>query len=67
MTKRDYALANPELIKRVTAAFTDFGKAVAETPAQVKATIARVFPSLEEKTLDLIFRDLTPKALWFVR
>ena len=55
MATRDFATANPDVINRVTAAFTDLGKAVVERPQEVKAAIARLFPALDPKTLDLVF------------
>jgi ABC-type nitrate/sulfonate/bicarbonate transport system substrate-binding protein len=55
ITKRDFAVANPDLMQRTTAVFYDFAKAVNERPADVKAAIAKVFPGLDAKTMDLLF------------
>jgi ABC-type nitrate/sulfonate/bicarbonate transport system substrate-binding protein len=52
---RDYADAHPDLIKRVQAVFTDFAHAVDERPADVKAAIAKIYPNLDAKTIDLFF------------
>ncbi len=52
---RDHAEANPDLVKRVAAVFADFAKAIEERPAEVKATIAKLYPDIDAPTLDLIF------------
>jgi ABC-type nitrate/sulfonate/bicarbonate transport system substrate-binding protein len=54
MTTRSYAAANPDVMKRVVAAFADFGRAATDRPADVKAAIARLSPDVEARTLDLI-------------
>ena len=55
VTTRDYAVANPEIVKSVVAALGDFGKAAVERPADVKAAVAKLFPTVDSKTLDLLF------------
>jgi ABC-type nitrate/sulfonate/bicarbonate transport system substrate-binding protein len=54
-TMRDFAEANPDLVKRAVAAFIDFGKAVVERPAVVKAALVRLYPDLDAATLDVLF------------
>jgi ABC-type nitrate/sulfonate/bicarbonate transport system substrate-binding protein len=54
-TTREFADANPNLVKKVSAVFDDLSTAVAERPADVKAAIATLFPELEASTLDLVF------------
>ena len=44
---RDFAEANPDLIKTVAAVFDDLAKAVDERPAEVKAAVARLYPDLD--------------------
>ena len=43
--KTDFAIANPDLVKKITAVFTDFAQAAAERPAQVKAAIKNSGPT----------------------
>jgi ABC-type nitrate/sulfonate/bicarbonate transport system substrate-binding protein len=60
MVKRDFAAANPDLMKRVTSVFTDFWKVVEERPLDVKAAIAKIWPDLDTKTIDLVFETEAP-------
>jgi ABC-type nitrate/sulfonate/bicarbonate transport system substrate-binding protein len=55
MVMRDFAESNPDVIRRLVASFADFSKAVAERPADVKATISRLYPDLDPPTLDLFY------------
>lgn len=52
---RDFAEANPALIKSCVGVLADFAKAIDERPADVKAAILKIFPDLDAKTLDLVF------------
>ena len=52
---RDYAEANPDVIRRVAAAFAEGTRAVSERPADVKAIIARLYPDLDAATLELLY------------
>ena len=52
---RDYADANPEVVKSVIAVVAELRKVIAERPAEVKAAIARLYPELNPATLDLIY------------
>jgi ABC-type nitrate/sulfonate/bicarbonate transport system substrate-binding protein len=54
-TLRDFAEANPDLIREMRAVFAEFAQAVDERPGDVKDAIARLFPNLDGPTLDLIF------------
>jgi len=52
---RDFAETNPDLVKRLAAVFTDFSKAIAERPAEVKAAVGRLYPDLTPDALELLF------------
>ena len=54
-TMRDYAEANPDIIRRVAAAFAEGARAVTERPAEVKAIVAKLYPDLDAATLDLLY------------
>ena len=58
---KEYAAANPEVARKVAAVFDDFVKAFADRPNDVKAAIAKLFPEMDAKTLDLVF-SLESKA-----
>jgi ABC-type nitrate/sulfonate/bicarbonate transport system substrate-binding protein len=51
---RSQADANPALVKRLADVFADLGKAIEERPADVKAAVAKLYPSLDAATLDLL-------------
>ena len=59
---RDFADANPALVKGVKAAFADLTKALDERPADVKAVVGKLYPALEPATLDLLFE--AESAAW---
>ncbi len=59
---REVAEANPELMKRLATVNDDLAKAIDERPAEVKAAIARAYPDLDAKTLDLLFTS--ESAAW---
>ena len=59
-TMRDYAAANPELIRKLASVFDDLGKAVDEQPATVKAAIAKSYPELDSESVDLLFETEAP-------
>lgn len=50
-----FAEANRDLVKTVVAALDDFVKALDERPADVKAAIAKLYPDIDARTLDLLF------------
>jgi ABC-type nitrate/sulfonate/bicarbonate transport system substrate-binding protein len=53
--KRDYAVAHRDVVAKLNRVFAELSEATAERPAEVRAALGRVFPSLDAKTLDLIF------------
>ena len=55
-TRADFARTHVDLVNRVRAVFTDFARAVVERPGEVKAAVAKLFPDLDPKTLDLLFK-----------
>jgi ABC-type nitrate/sulfonate/bicarbonate transport system substrate-binding protein len=57
---RDYAEANPDLMKRLVAVFDDLTDALNQRPADVKAAVARLYPELDAQTLDLLFANESP-------
>lgn len=58
-TSREVAEAEPELIERIAAVYVDLGTAVAERPDEVKAAIAKLYPTLDPPTIDLLFDSET--------
>lgn len=56
-TTRSYAQAHPDVIQKVSAVFRDFWKAVDERPADIKAAIAKLYPDLDSRTVDLVFEN----------
>ena len=54
-TRADVAKAEPDFVRRVAAVFVDLGRAVQERPADVKAAIAKLYPSFDANTIDLLF------------
>ena len=65
LVMRDYADANPDVIRRLRASYGDFAATVSQRPQEVKATIARLFPDLDAPTLDLFFES--ESAAWSFR
>jgi ABC-type nitrate/sulfonate/bicarbonate transport system substrate-binding protein len=66
-TLRSSAQANPAQMKRLAEVFVDLGRAIDERPAEVKAAVARLYPTLDAPTLDLLFgaeaRNWKPRPL----
>jgi ABC-type nitrate/sulfonate/bicarbonate transport system substrate-binding protein len=54
-TRRDFAIANKDLVSRMAAVYADLAKAFLERPSDVKAAIHRLYPDLSPATLDLVF------------
>lgn len=54
-TLRAQLESQPTVVKRLLEVFADLGKAIDERPAQVKAALARLYPTLDAATLDLLF------------
>jgi ABC-type nitrate/sulfonate/bicarbonate transport system substrate-binding protein len=55
MVMRDYAEANPGLMKKLKAVIDEFTKTVDERAADVKAVTAKLFPDVDAPTLELLF------------
>lgn len=60
-TTKALAESDPALVRKVAAVFDDLSAAFTQRPAEVKAAIARLYPELETKTLDLVF-EMEAKA-----
>jgi ABC-type nitrate/sulfonate/bicarbonate transport system substrate-binding protein len=56
-TTQAYAKENPDVIQKVRAALSEFSQAVKERPAEVKATILKIYPTLEPALLDVIYSN----------
>lgn len=52
---RPYAQAHGNLVRRLVAAYADFAQLVRDDPGTVKAVIARLYPDLDRRTLDLFY------------
>jgi ABC-type nitrate/sulfonate/bicarbonate transport system substrate-binding protein len=53
LTMREYAQANPDLIKSINSALTDAGAAVSQRPAEAIAVVAKIFPDLDKRVIEL--------------
>jgi ABC-type nitrate/sulfonate/bicarbonate transport system substrate-binding protein len=54
-TTRAFAQANPELMRDLVAVFADLAEAIDRRPEEVKAAVARLYPGLDARTLDVFF------------
>jgi len=52
---RATAEARPDLVKKLVAVNEAFGRLIEERPADVKNAIAKVYPELDAKTIDLLY------------
>jgi len=59
-TTGKYAAKNPQIVKAVRDVGKDLAAAFKERPQEVKAAISRLFPDLNEDTIDLIIKIETP-------
>ncbi len=50
-----FAKANPDLMKAMDDIYRDFGRAIVERPQDVKGSIAKLYPDLDSRTVDLLF------------
>ena len=50
---RSAAESNPDIVKGLEGALTDFAKAITDRPAEVRAAAARTFPEVDAATLDI--------------
>lgn len=57
LATRDTVKAQPDLTRSVAAVFSDFAEAIDRRPADVKAAILKSFPTLDARTLDVIFES----------
>lgn len=57
LTMRDTAKANPETIRSLQGVFADFVEAIDKRPADVKAAVAKVFPNVDARTLNVLFES----------
>lgn len=55
-TKHEYAAANPDVIRRLRAVFADLSKTAEQRPGDVRAAIAKLYPDLDNRTLELLFK-----------
>ena len=55
LVTQSYAEAHPDIVKDVDAVFHDFVKALDERPDEVKAVIAKLYPTLDKPTIDMLF------------
>lgn len=52
---RDFADANPEVMKRFAAVSADLTAAIEQDPQAVKGALAKLYPELDAATLDLLY------------
>jgi len=57
LTLRDTIKARPEQVKALAAVFADFIDAIDKRPADVKAAVVKLFPSIDARTMDLLFES----------
>jgi ABC-type nitrate/sulfonate/bicarbonate transport system substrate-binding protein len=62
---QNFAAANPKLMGELQAVVADVGRAVDQRPDDVKAAIAKLYPTLNGKTIDLLLS--TEAAAWKTR
>ncbi len=56
ITKEDFASRNRELVQDVVKVFEDLAAAIDQRPDEVKSAVARLFPDVDAKTLDVILK-----------
>lgn len=56
---KDYAEANPEVVRDIRGVFADFGKAIAEQPESVRATVDKLFSTMDDETRDIVYNSET--------
>ncbi len=52
---REFAEANPDIVRKLASVYADFARSVRERPAEVKAAITKIYPDLSGEALDLAF------------
>lgn len=55
LVTHSFAEAHPDVVKDVDAVYRDFVKALDERPAEVKAIIAKLYPTLDQPTIEMLF------------
>jgi ABC-type nitrate/sulfonate/bicarbonate transport system substrate-binding protein len=53
-TLRGFAEANPALVRRLADVFSDLARAIEERPQDVKAAVARLYSTLDARTLEVL-------------
>ena len=66
LTTRDYAQANPDVLKSFVNAISDVRTTFDQRPQEVLAAIGKLFPNLDPKTIE-IFLSAEAKGAWTVR
>jgi len=59
-TTEAYARAHPDIIKRLSAVFTDLQVLVRDRPADAKAALAKAYGQLDQATIDHVFAAEAP-------
>jgi ABC-type nitrate/sulfonate/bicarbonate transport system substrate-binding protein len=54
ISTRSFVAANADTVRRVDAAFDDLGKIVVDRPAEFRAAMAKTYPDIDAKSLDII-------------
>lgn len=62
LAMRDTVKNNPDITARLAGVFTDFAEAVEKRPAVVKAAVAKTFPNLDARTIDMLYE--TESLAW---
>jgi ABC-type nitrate/sulfonate/bicarbonate transport system substrate-binding protein len=62
---RPFADANPELMARILDAYKDFSDSLQSSPKEVRASLARLYPTVEADAMDLLFE--AEKGAWRYR
>lgn len=61
----DVADADPELMRKLQAVIADLGAAVDQRPGDVRAALVKLYPEVDERTMDLLFG--TESSAWKTR
>jgi ABC-type nitrate/sulfonate/bicarbonate transport system substrate-binding protein len=62
LSRRDFAQSHTSLVDAMRSILADFGRKVAENPDEVKAAIARVYPTLDPQIIAMYFKN--ESAAW---
>lgn len=58
--KRDFAVRQPEAVRRLRAVMADFGTVVERQPELVKAALSKLYPDVTPETLNVLFANELP-------